>query len=136
MPTSMIHSRVLSHAVNLRHGTNGFTSPPKEGVLRIFSPLKIRRLRPGFNPQTWVLKANTLPPDHRSRLEEEYSWSRTLTQSLALSDVLYQPVVIIFHIECLFDTFTMTDNSSAYTDTYTAMCMVCRVCAYTLYKYS
>jgi hypothetical protein len=25
-------------AVNLRHGTDGFTTPPKEGVLRIFSP--------------------------------------------------------------------------------------------------
>jgi hypothetical protein len=28
------------HAANLRHETNGFTSPPKEGVLRIFSPEK------------------------------------------------------------------------------------------------
>jgi hypothetical protein len=26
----------LLHATNLRHGTDGFTSPPKEGVLRIF----------------------------------------------------------------------------------------------------
>jgi len=26
------------HAVKLRLGTDGFTSPPKEGVLRIFSP--------------------------------------------------------------------------------------------------
>ena len=33
--------RDLLHAANLRHGTDGFTSPPKEGVLRIFSPLKI-----------------------------------------------------------------------------------------------
>jgi len=30
--------RDLSHAVKLRHGTDVFTSPPKEGVLRIFSP--------------------------------------------------------------------------------------------------
>ena len=30
--------RDLLHAANLRHGTEGFTSPPKEGVLRIFSP--------------------------------------------------------------------------------------------------
>jgi len=30
--------RDLLHAVNLRHGTDGFTSPPKEGVLSIFSP--------------------------------------------------------------------------------------------------
>ena len=33
-----------------------------------FSPWKIRRLRPGFNPRTWVPKASTLPLDHRSRL--------------------------------------------------------------------
>jgi hypothetical protein len=30
--------RVLLQAANLRHGTDGFTSPPKEGVLRILSP--------------------------------------------------------------------------------------------------
>jgi hypothetical protein len=30
--------RDLSDAVQLRHGTNSFTSPLKEGVLRIFSP--------------------------------------------------------------------------------------------------
>ena len=28
--------RDLLHTANLRHGTDGFTSPPKEGVLRIF----------------------------------------------------------------------------------------------------
>ena len=61
------NSRDLLHAANLRHGTDRFTSPPKEGVLKIFSPLKIRRLRPGLNPRTWVPKANTLPLDHRSR---------------------------------------------------------------------
>jgi hypothetical protein len=32
--------RDLLHAANLRHGTHGFTSLPKEGVLRIFPPLK------------------------------------------------------------------------------------------------
>jgi hypothetical protein len=30
--------RDLLHAGNLRHGTDGFTSPPKEGALRIISP--------------------------------------------------------------------------------------------------
>jgi hypothetical protein len=35
-------------------GTDGFTSPSKEGVMRIFLPLKIRRLRPGLNPR-WVI---------------------------------------------------------------------------------
>jgi hypothetical protein len=32
--------RDFLHAAKLRHGTDGFTSPPKEGVLRIFSPEK------------------------------------------------------------------------------------------------
>jgi hypothetical protein len=30
--------RVLFHAAKLRHGTDGFTSPPKEGMLRTFLP--------------------------------------------------------------------------------------------------
>ena len=54
------HFWVLLHAVNLRHGTDGFTSPPKEGVLRIFFARKIRQLRPGLNPRTRVPKASTL----------------------------------------------------------------------------
>jgi hypothetical protein len=58
--------RDLLHAVKLRHETDGFTSPPKEGVLRISFALKIWRLRPGANPRTWVPKASTLPLDHRS----------------------------------------------------------------------
>jgi len=33
------NSRDLLHAANLRHGTDGFTSPPKEGVLRIYISL-------------------------------------------------------------------------------------------------
>jgi hypothetical protein len=33
-----------------------------------FFALKIRRLRPGLNPRTWVQKASTQPLDHRSRL--------------------------------------------------------------------
>jgi hypothetical protein len=60
------NSRDLLHAANLRHGTDGFTSPPKEGLLRIFSPIKIRRLRPGLN-QRRLPKASTLPLDHRNR---------------------------------------------------------------------
>jgi hypothetical protein len=35
------NSRVLLHAANLRHGTGGFTSPLKEGVLRIYTTMKI-----------------------------------------------------------------------------------------------
>jgi len=58
--------RDLLHAVKLRHGTDDFTSPPKEGVLRIFFALKTRRLRPGVKSRTWVPKASMLPLDHRS----------------------------------------------------------------------
>ena len=38
MPDFHVTFRDLLHAINLRHGTNGFTSLPKEVVLRIFSP--------------------------------------------------------------------------------------------------
>ena len=62
-----MHFQVLLHAANMRHGTNGFTSLPKKGVLRIISPWKIRRLLPSLNPRTWVPKASTLPLDRRSR---------------------------------------------------------------------
>ena len=50
----------LLHAANLRHGTDGFTSPPKEGVLRIFFALKNPTASAGFET------ASTLPIDHRS----------------------------------------------------------------------
>ena len=74
MPDFHVTFRDILHAVNLRHGTNGFTSLPKEGVLRIFSSWKIRRLRRGLNPRTWVPKASTLPLDHRSRfMNDPYS---------------------------------------------------------------
>jgi hypothetical protein len=62
MPTPTVHFRHLLHAANLRHGTHGFTSLPKDGVLRIFPSLKIRRLRPGLNTRTLVPEASTLTP--------------------------------------------------------------------------
>ena len=42
--------RDLLHAANLRHGTDGFTSPPKEGVLRIFFRPKNPTASAGFEP--------------------------------------------------------------------------------------
>jgi hypothetical protein len=37
----IFHARkILLHALNLRHGTDDFASPPKEVVLRIFITLK------------------------------------------------------------------------------------------------
>jgi hypothetical protein len=70
-----IHAiRDLLHAANLRHGTDSFTSPPKEVMLRIFLPLKIQWLQPGLNPRTWVLKASTLLLDHWSH-SNNVSWT-------------------------------------------------------------
>jgi len=61
------NSMDLLHAANLRQGTVGFSSPPKEGVLRNFLPLKIRRFRPSLYPRTWVPKASKIPVNHRNR---------------------------------------------------------------------
>jgi hypothetical protein len=42
--------RDLLHAVKLRHGTDGFTSSLKKGVLRIFSPKKYPTASAGCEP--------------------------------------------------------------------------------------
>ena len=44
--------------------------PPPRRAEDFYLPLKIRRLRPGLNPRTWVPKASTLPLDHRSRYHQ------------------------------------------------------------------
>jgi hypothetical protein len=51
-----VNGRVLLHAANLRHGTDGFTSPPKEGMLWIFSPEKSN----GFEPAILGTKGQQL----------------------------------------------------------------------------
>jgi hypothetical protein len=49
------------HAPNLGHGTDYFTSPPKEGMLRkFFISEKIQRLRSGSNPRTREPEASML----------------------------------------------------------------------------
>jgi hypothetical protein len=50
IPDFHVAFRDLLHAVNLQHGTHGFTSPPKEGVLRIFFPLKNPTALARFEP--------------------------------------------------------------------------------------
>jgi hypothetical protein len=47
----------LLHAAKLRHGIDGFTSPPKEGSLRIFRP-KNPTASAGFG--TWVPETSAL----------------------------------------------------------------------------
>ena len=62
------HFCVLLHAVNLRHGTDGFTSPPKEGALRIFSPEKSDGFGRVWTRELGYQRPARLPLDHRSRL--------------------------------------------------------------------
>ena len=50
MPDFHVTFRDLLHDLNLRHGTDGFSSPPKEGVLRIFFALKNPTASIGFEP--------------------------------------------------------------------------------------
>jgi len=53
------------HAVKLRHGTDGFTSPPKEGVLRIFFRPKNPTATAGCEPANSGTKgqhATSRPP--------------------------------------------------------------------------
>jgi hypothetical protein len=53
--------RDLLHAANLRHGTDSFTSSPKEGMLRIFLILK-NPTASGSNPRTLVPDTSMLTP--------------------------------------------------------------------------
>ena len=65
MPDFHVAFRNLLHDVNLRHGTEGFTSPPKKGVLRIFSPWKNPTASAGFEPANLGTKgqhATSRPP--------------------------------------------------------------------------
>ena len=73
--------RDILHAANLRHGTDGFTSPPKEGVLRIFSLLKNPKASAGFEPANLGTKGQHATPrptkpltneDIATKFEQEY----------------------------------------------------------------
>ena len=69
------HFWVLLHAVNLRHGTDGFTSPPKEGALRIFSPEKSDGFGRVWTRELGYQRSARSPPDHRSRwISELGTW--------------------------------------------------------------
>ena len=66
--------RDLLHAVKLRHGTDGFTSPPKEGVLRIFLA--------ACEPANFGIKgqhATSRPPKPQT---ERYYWLLVLCESM------------------------------------------------------
>ena len=65
IPDFHLTFRDILHAVNLRHETHGFTSPPKEGVLRIFFALKNPTASVEFEPANLGSKgqhATSRPP--------------------------------------------------------------------------
>ena len=67
MPDFHVTFKDLLHAVNIRHGTIGFTSLPKEGVLRIFFALKNPTASAGFEPANFGTNgqhATSRPPKH------------------------------------------------------------------------
>ena len=76
MPDFHITFRDLLHAVNL-HGTDGFTSPPKEGVLSFFA-LKNPTASVGLKPANLGIKgqhATYRPPKSlNSALLTEFCW--------------------------------------------------------------
>jgi hypothetical protein len=65
MPIYTLHFRDLLHAVKLRHGTDGFTFPPKEGVLGIIFRPKNSTAFAGCEPANFGTKgqhATSRPP--------------------------------------------------------------------------
>jgi hypothetical protein len=86
MPTSTVHIRIFYMPQISRHGTHGF---------RIFPPLKIRRLRPGLNPRTWVPEASTLTP----RPPKPLLFNLTCTELQTIEVLhLFTPVTLYFHL--------------------------------------
>jgi len=65
------HFWVLLHAVNLRHCADGFTSPPKEGALRIFSPEKSDGFGRVWTRELGYQRSARSPLDHRSRYSQK-----------------------------------------------------------------
>ena len=62
-----------------------------------FFGLKIRWLRPGLNPQTWVLKARTPPLDHRNRQNPLYStWNLSMYYAVSRSSSLWCLFSLLF----------------------------------------
>ena len=68
------------------------------------SPKNIRRLWPGLNPRTWVLRASALPLEHRSRYE--IMWKNIVEQD--------RPQMTIWRISIAFRISKATKTLSGY----------------------
>jgi len=63
---------------------------------------KIRRLRPGANPRTWVPKVSTLPLDHRSCLKRGLTYVYRDTGASSRNNIWRVEAVDVLNSECVF----------------------------------
>ena len=105
--------RDLLRAVKLRHGTDGFTSPPKEGVLSIFFRPKNPTASAGFEPANLGTKgqhATSRPPKplggylhcffifpHAARRPTQNNWCVPVTQKV-LTSLVYISISLYYII--------------------------------------
>ena len=102
MPDFHVTFRGLLHAVNLRHGTDGFTSLPKEGVLRIFFVLKNPTASAGFEPANVGTKGQYAT----SRPAKPFFFSLLLL--LSIHFVI--PFLNLSHVKCADPCLEITDR--------------------------
>ena len=76
IPDFHVTFRDLLHAANLRHRTNGFTSLPKEGVLRIFFALKNPKASAGFEPVNLGIKGQHATSRTTKPLSADYTYAQ------------------------------------------------------------
>jgi hypothetical protein len=90
----------------LRHGTSGFTSHPKEGVLRIFIVIKNPSPRPGLNrrPVGSVARTLTTAPPTQHNLKTEYS-AEVLNTFSSTSTIV---IILLVASEHIHETSTRT----------------------------
>ena len=106
--TESIHFRILLLAANMRHGTKGFTSLPKGGVLRIFFALKNPTASAGFEPGQ---HATSRPPKPLPRLVTKFSLFYKERKAHHVRVLSYSPVrSSVFSVTGLM--FEPTEGSS------------------------
>ena len=113
------NSRDLLHAANLRHGTDGFTSPPKEGVLRIFFALKNPA---GFEPANLGTKgqhATSRPPKpvsskyHTKNFQEAY-YAQHYNPSKSTRKLKNTPGICVDYFDGDSQASDVSDNSGTH----------------------
>jgi len=98
---------VLLHAVNLRHGTDGFNSPPKEGALRIFSPEKSDGFGRVWTRELGYQRPARSPLDHRSRCKHNVDSFQTNDKFVGYEVIMCFKETKWEYRDCIFLTSVM-----------------------------